>query len=286
MTGVPDAYANPSALVDVATCAGRDDDSIRLIEVSASRRSYDEAHIPGAGWWDWRTDLWDGGRQDLAAREQLEAALSRCGVTSDTRVVLYGDSNNSYAAYAYWVLRLRGLRRLALLDGSKAAWARRVGTWATGEPVFEPTGYRLRGRELASARADRDLVAGRLGGVATLLDVRTAEEHAGLLAAPEGTVPSPSLRAGRVPGAVHALWTGALRQDGTFRPAAELRRLYARAGVQPGREVVVYCRSGKRSAHTWFVLTELLGHPAVRNYDASWLDWGSRPDTPIETGAA
>jgi thiosulfate/3-mercaptopyruvate sulfurtransferase len=281
----PAAYANAAALVDAAACAAPHGDSIRLVEVSASRRSYDEGHIPGACWWDWRADLWDGGRRDLVARERLEAALSRSGVTPDTRVVLYGDTNNAYAAYAYWVLRLRGLRRVALLDGSKSAWARLAGAWTSREPAYEPTGYRLAGPELASARAGTDLVAARLG-IATLLDVRSPEEHAGLLAAPEGTLPSPSLRAGRVPGAAHALWTEALREDGTFRPAAELRRLYAKAGVEPGREVIVYCRSGKRSAHTWFVLTELLGHPAVRNYDASWLEWAGRPDTPIETGAA
>jgi thiosulfate/3-mercaptopyruvate sulfurtransferase len=277
-------YVNPKALVDSTWIAEhRDDPSVRLVEVSASRHGYDAGHITGAVGWDWKTDLQDSRTLDIASRESLERLLGRSGIRPEMSIVLYGDADNSYAAYAYWVLRQSGHRDLRLLNGSKRGWAVECGEWTAMVHRYPATDYRFDDRHRYDLRAGRDHVMDRIGH-STLVDVRSAPEYHGELVAPEGQDQTGVQRAGRIPSAVHVPWTRALDGEGRFCSATRLRETYSGAGLVQSRDVIVYCRSGKRSAHTWFVLAELLAYPSVRNYDGSWMEWGNLVSAPIEIG--
>ncbi len=260
------------------------DPAVRFVEVDVDTTAYAQSHLPGAVGWDWTSQLADGVRRDLASRAALSALLDTSGIGPATTIVLYGDNNNWFAAWAYWQLKLFGHPDVRILDGGRRYWLDHGLPLTTEVPAYPPTGYALPEPDFA-LRAFRDDVLAGLGdpGVA-LVDVRSPAEFGGEVIAPPGMTET-AQRAGHIPGAVSIPWAGAVREDGTFKDPAELRALYAAQGVTPDKDVVTYCRIGERSSHTWFVLHELLGYRRVRNYDGSWTEWGSMVGMPIENPA-
>jgi thiosulfate/3-mercaptopyruvate sulfurtransferase len=277
-----DTYANQEAIVSTEWVAENlDSAGIRLVEVDVDTTAYDSGHIRGAVGWDWRRQLQDQTVRDIASRAALETLLAHSGVSPDTTIVLYGDNNNWFAAYAYWMLTYYGHPRLKLMNGGRVKWVAEGRELTTDVPSHHPTQYRFPDGTREDVRAYRDVVLDRLGHVG-LVDVRSPKEYAGELLAPENLPQEGAQRGGHIPTAANIPWASAVREDGTFKPAGELIDLYGSRGIVPEREVIAYCRIGERSAHTWFVLRELLGYPAVRNYDGSWTEWGSAIRVPIE----
>lgn len=275
-------YANPEALVTTRWLGDRlDDPDVRIIEVDEDASVYHDGHIPNALVWDWADDLHHPVRRDYLEQEQLSDLLAEAGVDDDTTVVLYGDDNNWFAAYAYWLLRYRGFDAIRLLDGGRKKWGREGRRLTTEVPSFESTSYQITGTERPDLRVLRDEVLASVESSA-FIDVRSPEEYSGEKLAPDHLPQEQPYVGGHIPGARNVPWSDTVRDDGTFRPADELRELYSRAGVEAGKETICYCRIGERSAHTWFVLDELLGHPNVRNYDGSWTEYGSMVGVPVE----
>jgi thiosulfate/3-mercaptopyruvate sulfurtransferase len=261
------------------------DANIVVAEVDENPDLYDEAHVPGAVKLHWRDDLQDPVERDVVDRETFERLLGERGIGNDTTVVLYGDKNNWFAAYAYWYLKIYGHEDVRILDGGRQKWIDEARDVTIEVPASSPATYRARERD-ETIRAYRDAVRGSLGkGEVALVDVRSPAEYAGDLIAPPGYEQEGAQRAGHIPGAASIPWASAVRDDGTFKTADELRELYGGKGVTPDKEVTAYCRIGERSAHTWFVLRELLGYGDVRNYDGSWTEWGNLVDVPIEKGS-
>jgi thiosulfate/3-mercaptopyruvate sulfurtransferase len=258
-----------------------DDPAVRFVEVDVDTLAYDQSHIPGAVGWNWTSQLSDGIRRDIATPEEFSALLSTSGIGPDTTVVLYGDNNNWFAAWAYWQLKLYGHDQVRLLNGGRKYWLDHNLPLSTDVPSYPATGYRV-GAVDGSIRAFRDDILPRLGDAGlALVDVRSPAEYNGELIAPPGMTET-AQRAGHIPGAASIPWAQTVREDGTFKTADELHALYAAKGVTPDRDVIAYCRIGERSSHTWFVLRELLGFTRVRNYDGSWTEWGSMVGVPIE----
>ncbi len=272
-----------TVLVDadwVAEHAG--DDNVVLVEVDEDTSAYDGGHIAGAVKLDWQTDLQDPIRRDFVGREQFEKLLSSRGIGNDDTVVLYGGNNNWFAAYAYWYFKLFGHADARLLDGGRKKWeldARELST----EPVQRAaTSYTAKDPD-NSIRAYRDEVVDAIGSL-NLVDVRSPDEYAGRLLAPAHLPQEQAQRGGHIPSAVNVPWSKAANDDGTFKTDEDLSTLYGGAGVDLGKDTIAYCRIGERSAHTWFVLHELLGQPNVKNYDGSWTEYGSLVGVPIATG--
>ena len=275
-------FANPEALVSTEWAAqhGRDQ-GVRLVEVDVDTAAYERGHIEGAVAWDWRKDLQDQTVRDIAPKEALERVLGRSGITPDMTVVLYGDNNNWFAAYAYWALRYYGHEKLKLVNGGRVKWEAEGRAWSNDSPSYPETQYSFSGRPEEELRTYRDHVLKQIGK-SGLVDVRSPKEYSGELLAPENLPQEGAQRGGHIPTAVNIPWAQAVKEDGTFKNAADLRELYGGKGIGPEREIIAYCRIGERSAHTWFVLKELLGYPEVRNYDGSWTEWGSAIRVPIE----
>jgi thiosulfate/3-mercaptopyruvate sulfurtransferase len=277
-------YANPQALIETAELAGRlDDPGLAVVEVDEDTTAYQKGHIPGAAGLDWRRELHAEPRRDFIAADRLAALLGSRGITADRTIVLYGGNNNWFAAYAYWLFRLRGVERVRLLDGGRKKWeleSRPLDTTGPGRP---PAQFRL-GPAKPEIRIFRDQVLTRAAAGAMMVDVRSPAEFTGELLAPAAFPQEQPHVAGHIPGARNIPWSKAADEDGTFKAAGELRALYEGAGILPDGEVLTYCRIGERSSHTWFVLTELLGYPDVRNYDGSWTEYGSLVDVPVERG--
>ncbi len=258
-----------------------DDPSVRFVEVDVDTAAYEQSHIPGAVGWDWTSQLSDGIRRDVASREEMSRLLSESGIGPDTHIVLYGDNNNWFAAWAYWQLKLHGWERLSILNGGRKYWLDNGLPLSVDPPSYEPTGIELP-EPSDELRAFRDDVMARLGDPdATLVDVRSPAEFSGEVIAPPGMTET-AQRGGHIPGAQSIPWGQTVREDGTFKDADALRALYEPKGVTPDKDVIAYCRIGERSSHSWFVLRELLGYPNVRNYDGSWTEWGSMVNVPIE----
>ena len=278
-------YATSRALVDAAWAqAHLDDPTVRFVEVDVDTTAYEQSHLPGAVAWDWTSQLSDGVRRDIASRADFSALLSASGIGPDTTIVLYGDNNNWFAAWAYWQLQLYGHRDVRLLDGGRRYWLDAGLPVTTDVPTYAPTGYALPEPDFG-LRAFRDDILPRLGDPElALVDVRSPAEYAGEIIAPPGMSES-AQRAGHIPGAASIPWAQAVREDGRFKPADELRALYEGQGVTPDKDVIAYCRIGERSSHSWFVLHELLGYRRVRNYDGSWTEYGSLIGVPIEKPA-
>jgi thiosulfate/3-mercaptopyruvate sulfurtransferase len=280
-----DGYAKPVLVSTEWLVDHLEDTGVVVAEVDEAPDLYEEGHIPGAVKLHWREDLQDPVERDLVDRETFERLLGERGIANDTTVVLYGDRNNWFAAYAYWYLKIYGHEDVRILDGGRQKWIDEGRELTTDEPAPEPATYSAAERD-ESIRAYRDEVREWLGASErALVDVRSSAEYAGDLISPPGYEQEGAQRAGHIPTAVSIPWASAVADDGTFKSPDELRELYAGKGVTPDKEVTAYCRIGERSAHTWFVLRELLGFERVRNYDGSWTEWGNLVDVPIEKGS-
>jgi thiosulfate/3-mercaptopyruvate sulfurtransferase len=272
-----------TALVDADWVESKiDDPTIVLVEVDEDTAAYDKNHIKGAVRLDWKKDLQDPVRRDFVSKEQFEALLSAKGIGNDATVVLYGGNNNWFAAYAYWYFKLYGHGDVRLLDGGRKKWeldSREL----VDEVVERPaTTYTAKDQD-RSIRAFRDEVEAAIGQK-NLVDDRSPDEHAGRLLAPAHLPQEQSQRPGHIPTAANIPWSQAANDDGTFKSDADLTTLYGDKGVDLSKDTIAYCRIGERSAHTWFVLHEILGQPNVKNYDGSWTEWGSLVGVPIELG--
>ena len=269
-------------LVEPAWLAERlDDDAIRIVEVDENPALYREGHIPGAIGFDWRADLQDPVQRALIGPAALADLLGGVGISNQHLIVLYGDRNNWFAAYAYWLLRYYGHDRLRLLNGPRERWVAEGHPTTIEVPVHAPVTFTV-GAADESIRSRRDEVLAALGGPTRLIDARSPQEYAGELVAMPGYENEGAQRAGHIPGALSIPWAQTIRENGTFKSADELAELYRAEGAITGAPVISYCRIGERSAHSWFVLHELLGYDQVKNYDGSWTEWGNLVDVPIE----
>ena len=258
-----------------------DDDSIRIVEVDENPALYAEAHIPGAIGFDWKTDLQDQVERDFLGPEDFGRLMGSRGIGGDHTVVLYSDRNNWFAAYTYWYFRYYGHDKVRLVNGPREKWISEGRPTSSDVPSYEPQTFEARGPD-ESIRARRDEVMQALGKSTRLVDVRSPQEYSGELIAMAGYENEGAQRSGHIPGAASVPWAQAVNEDGTFKSADELRQLYTDKEIVNGDEIIAYCRIGERSAHTWFVLHELLGIDAVKNYDGSWTEWGNLVDVPIE----
>jgi thiosulfate/3-mercaptopyruvate sulfurtransferase len=277
-------YANPDALVDTDWLEQRiQDPKVRIIEVDEDTSAYEKGHIPNAIGWNWNTDLHAEVGRDYVDQEGLSKLLSRAGVEGDTTVVLYGGNNNWFAAYAYWILKLRGFDNVKLLNGGRKKWELESRELTQEKPSLKEAAFKVKGKAQEGIRALRDEVMKKLGKSA-LVDVRSPEEFRGEKLAPDHLPQEQAQVPGHIPGAANIPWAKAANDDGTFKSADELKSLYEGAGVTPDKEVIAYCRIGERSSHTWFALKELLGYKNVKNYDGSWTEYGSLVGAPVEKG--
>jgi thiosulfate/3-mercaptopyruvate sulfurtransferase len=262
-----------------------DDPGVVLVEVDEDTAAYDKGHIRNAIKVDWRKDLQDPVRRDFVDRHGFEQLMSERGISNDDTVVLYGGNNNWFAAYAYWYFRLYGHRNVKLLNGGRKKWELESREMVTAVPERARTSYHASDQD-SSLRAMRDEVVASIGK-RNLVDVRSPDEFTGKLLAPAHLPQEQAQRAGHIPTAKNVPWSKAANDDGTFKTDDELRALYqGEAGLDFGKDTIAYCRIGERSAHTWFVLHELLGQPNVKNYDGSWTEYGSLVGVPIELGEA
>ncbi len=276
-------YVQPEVLVDADWVqAHLNDPKVRLIEVDVDTTAYDQGHIRGAVGFNWQKELQDQVIRAPLSKEHLEELLGRAGVSNDTTIVFYGDNNNWFAAWALWILKFYAHKDVRLLDGGRVKWLADKRELTTEIPSYPRTTYHAESPR-TDIRALRDQILTQLGhSNLALVDVRSPGEFSGELLAPANLPQEGAQRGGHIPGAANIPWSMAMREDGTFKPADELRALYESKGVTPDKEVVAYCRIGERSSHTWFVLHYLLGYPKVRNYDGSWTEWGSLIGVPIE----
>jgi thiosulfate/3-mercaptopyruvate sulfurtransferase len=274
-------YAN-DVLVDTQWVQDHlDDDSIRIVEVDENPALYAEAHIPGAIGFDWKKDLQDQVKRDFLGPEEFGALLGSRGISNDHTIVLYGDRNNWFAAYTYWYLKYYGHDAVKLVNGPREKWIAEDRPTTTEVPSHAPATFTAQSGD-AAIRAKRDEVLSALESATKLVDVRSPQEYSGELIAMPGYEQEGAQRSGHIPGAKSIPWAQAVREDGTFKSADELRELYGSKGVVNGDPIIAYCRIGERSAHTWFVLHELLGRGDVKNYDGSWTEWGNLVNVPIE----
>jgi thiosulfate/3-mercaptopyruvate sulfurtransferase len=257
------------------------DDSIRIVEVDENPGLYAEAHIPGAIGFDWQKDLQDQVKRDFLGPAEFGELFGSRGISNDHTIVLYGDRNNWFAAYTYWYLRYYGHQGARLMNGPREKWISEGRPTTTDVPAYEPQTFTAQEGDEA-IRARRDEVLQALDRNIRLVDVRSPQEFSGELIAMAGYEHEGAQRSGHIPGAASVPWAQAVRDDGTFKSADELRELYEGKQVLTGDPVIAYCRIGERSAHTWFVLHELLGHEDVKNYDGSWTEWGNLVNVPIE----
>ena len=276
-------YAN-DVLVETDWLAEHlDDPSIRIVEVDENPALYAEAHIPGAIGFDWKKDLQDQVKRDFLGPEDFGALFASRGIGDEHTIVLYGDRNNWFAAYTYWYLKYYGHDAVKLVNGPREKWIGEGRPTTDEVPSYEPATFTAKPGDEA-IRAKRDEVLAALGDGKRLVDVRSPQEFSGELIAMAGYEQEGAQRAGHIPGAASIPWAQAVKEDGTFKSADELRDLYGGKGVLDGERIIAYCRIGERSAHTWFVLHELLGNESVKNYDGSWTEWGSLVGVPVALG--
>jgi thiosulfate/3-mercaptopyruvate sulfurtransferase len=273
-------YAKPVLVTTDWLAEHLGDEGLVVAEVDENPDLYEEGHIPGAIKLHWRDDLQDPVERDLVEKDAFEQLMGRRGISNETTLVLYGDKNNWFAAYAYWYVKIYGHQDVRILDGGRQKWIDESRELTTDEPEVSPASYTARERD-ETIRARRDAVREAIGRDA-LVDVRSPQEYSGELIAAPGYEQEGAQRAGHIPTAQSIPWAQAVKDDGTFKSADDLRELYGAKGITPERPVTAYCRIGERSAHTWFVLRELLGYQDVRNYDGSWTEWGNLIDVPIE----
>ncbi len=282
---MPARVAHPESIVETDWVAQhRMDKNLAMVEVDVDTSAYEQGHIEGAVGWNWTTQLNDTLRRDVLTREQMQRLLGESGIGRNTTVVLYGDNNNWFAAYAFWQIKMFGHRRLKIMNGGRQKWITEGRATTTTVPKPARRVYRAPNPD-PSIRATRDFVldvANTRNNIA-LVDVRSPAEFSGELLAPPNLPQEGSQRGGHIPGAANIPWATAVNDaDGTFKSVEDLRKIYGGRGVTGDKEVIAYCRIGERSAHTWFALTQILGYNKVRNYDGSWTEYGSIVGAPIE----
>jgi thiosulfate/3-mercaptopyruvate sulfurtransferase len=277
-------YAHPEALVDTAWVAEHlNDPGVRLVEVDVDTSAYEQGHVPGAVGWNWTTQLCDTVRRDILAKEPFERLMAQSGIGNDTTVVLYGDNNNWFAAWALWQMKLYGHKDVRLMNGGRRKWLEEGGDLSTDQPAAAPTRYTASGPDLALRAYLAEAMAASASGSAGFVDVRSPDEFSGKILAPPG-LPETCQRGGHIPGAQNIPWGQVCNEDGTFKPFDQLKALYAGKGITSERPTITYCRIGERSSHSWFVLKYLLGYDDVKNYDGSWTEWGNLVGMPVEKG--
>ena len=275
-------YANPDVLVETDWLEQHlEDESVAIVEVDEDITAYEKGHIPNAIAINWETELHDLPRREFVSAEQLAKLLGEKGISNDHTIVLYSGNNNWFAAYAYWVFKLRGVENVKLLNGGRKRWELESRLLNQDEPQRQPAKFTL-GAERPEIRIFRDDVVKRAQSEAAWVDVRSPEEFRGELLAPPHLPQEQAQVPGHIPFASNITWSKAVNDDGTFKSADELKELYAAEGITPDKEVVTYCRIGERSSHSWFVLRELLGFENVKNYDGSWTEYGSLVGVSIE----
>jgi thiosulfate/3-mercaptopyruvate sulfurtransferase len=279
-------YANPETLVSTEWAANHGQDAnVRLVEVDVNTSAYNEGHVPGAIAWAWDKQLCDTVRRDILSRSAFEELMSQSGIGRDTTVVLYGDNNNWFAAWAFWQMKIYGHKEVRLMNGGRKKWlaegrqltkevpSPRATQYTASEPDNSLRSFLL---QVQTAQTERS---------AALVDVRSPQEFTGEILAPPG-LPETCQRGGHIPGAQNVPWSKACRDDGTFHSFDDLKQIYAAEGIDGSAPVIAYCRIGERSSHTWFVLKYLLGYKNVTNYDGSWTEWGNLVGAPVERGSA
>jgi thiosulfate/3-mercaptopyruvate sulfurtransferase len=279
---ITETYARPDTLVTTEWVANHlNDPKVHTVEVDVDTAAYQQGHIPGAVGWNWSTQLCDTQVRDIIPRVQLERLLGTSGINKDATVILYGDNNNWFAAWAFWQLKIYGHEDVRIMNGGRKKWLAESRGLSTDVPQVEPAHYVAREPDLTirAFLSEVQRIDTRNGGV--LVDVRSPQEFTGEILAPPG-LPETCQRGGHIPGARSIPWAKACNEDGTFKSYEDLARLYEGEGVTRDKKVVAYCRIGERSSHSWFVLKYLLGYPNVKNYDGSWTEWGNLVGAPVE----
>jgi thiosulfate/3-mercaptopyruvate sulfurtransferase len=279
-------YAHPESLVTTDWVAQHQNDpKVRIAEVDVDTKSYDEGHVPGAIAWAWTTQLSDTVRRDILSKEQFQELMSSSGISPDTTVIIYGDNNNWFAAWALWQMKIYGHADVRLMDGGRKKWLAEGRELSTDTPKPARTQYKVSSTDTSLRAFLPDVQAALASRASAMVDVRSPQEFTGEILAPPG-LPETCQRGGHIPGARSIPWGKAANEDGTFKSYDELKALYGGEGVDGSKPVIAYCRIGERSSHTWFVLKYLLGYNNVTNYDGSWTEWGNLVGAPIEKGAA
>ncbi len=279
-------YAHPENLVSTEWVAQHSSEpKVRIVEVDVETSAYDEGHIPGAIGWAWRTQLADNVRRDILPQPAFESLMQDSGIGNDTTVILYGDNNNWFAAWALWQMKIYGHKDVRLMNGGRKKWIAESRELTTEVPKVARARYRAGAPDISLRAFLPQVQAAHDRRAAALVDVRSPQEYTGEILAPPG-LPETCQRGGHIPGARNIPWSKACREDGTFLPYDELKALYAAEGIDGSKPVIAYCRIGERSSHTWFALRYLLGLPEVTNYDGSWTEWGNLVGAPVERGAA
>ena len=277
-------YANPQVLVSTDWVAQhKNDPQVVVAEVDVDTKAYDEGHVPGAIGWNWQTQLCDTVQRDIIPKNEMEKLMRDGGISNDTTVVLYGDNNNWFAAWAFWQMKIYGHKDVRIMDGGRKKWVAEGREMSKDKPAPKAASYKASAPDQA-LRAFLPQVQEAMKNGLAMVDVRSADEFTGKILSPPG-LPETCQRGGHIPGAKNIPWATACNEDGTFKSFDELQVLYGSKGLTPDKEVIAYCRIGERSSHTWFVLKYLLGFKNVKNYDGSWTEWGNLVAAPVERGA-
>ncbi|RMD92520.1 MAG: sulfurtransferase [Calditrichaeota bacterium] len=278
-------YAYPESLVSTDWVEqNREKPNLAIVEVDVDTKAYEEGHVPGAIGWNWQTQLCDTVQRDIIGKNDLEALLSESGINNDTTIVLYGDNNNWFAAWAFWQLKIYGHKDVRIMNGGRTKWLAEGKELSQDVPTPRKTNYQAQDPDNSVRAFLNDVQDMFESGNTALVDVRSPDEFTGKILSPPG-LPETCQRGGHIPGAANLPWGKACNEDGTFKSKEELQDLYASKGVTPEKNIIAYCRIGERSSHSWFVLKYLLGYPKVLNYDGSWTEWGNLVGAPVEKGA-
>jgi thiosulfate/3-mercaptopyruvate sulfurtransferase len=279
-------YAHPDSLVSTEWVAqNTNNPSVRIVEVDVDTAEYDKGHVPNAIGWAWNTQLCDTVRRDIIPKDQFEALMSKSGIGNDTTVILYGDNNNWFAAWALWQLKIYGHNNVKLMNGGRKKWLAEGRDVSTETPSVSSGSYKASGPDNSIREFLPAVQAAVNSKSVELVDVRSPAEFTGEILSPPG-LPETCQRGGHIPGASNIPWAKACNDDGTFKSREELEAIYKAAGITGTKPIIAYCRIGERSSHSWFVLSHLLGYKNVTNYDGSWTEWGNLVGAPVEKGAA